>query len=167
METKVFSTFGYTIIRNDAKAQEDILDDTLRHNEYTADEDFLTVWLQTSGKATHINASGEIQVRLAGDSTLSKPLMPGKNRLTFDEPTSTFCLSPSANPGRTPPVPPLQHLALASGASELMKKGTRLFLADGTLRIGNTDITGPRQIAVNSGDKAIVAISPCLGLLFV
>ncbi len=167
METKVFSAFGYAIIRNDAKALEDILDDTLRHNEYTANEDFLTVWLQTSGKATHINASGEIQVRLAGDSTLSKPLMPGKNRLTFDEATTTFCVSPSANPGRIPPVPPLEHFALASGASVVLKKGTRLFLADGTLCIGETNITGPRQIAVNSSDKSVSAITPCLGFLFV
>ncbi len=167
METKVFSAFGYAIIRNDATALEDIFDDTLRHNEYTASEDFLTVWLQTSGKATHINASGEIQVRLAGDSTLSKPLMPGKNRLTFDEATTTFCVSPSANPGRNPPVPPLEHFALASGASVLLSKGTRLFLADGTLRIGDNNITGPRQIAVTSGDKSVSAITPCLGLLFV
>jgi hypothetical protein len=167
METKVFSAFGYAIIRNDAKATEDILDDTLRHNEYTTDDDFLTVWLQTSGKATHINTSGEIQIRLAGDSTLSKPLMPGKNRLTFDEATTTFCVSPSANPSRNPPVPPLEHFALAFGASVLLKKGTRLFLADGTLRIGDNNISGPRQIAVTSGDKSVSAITPCLGLLFV
>jgi hypothetical protein len=167
METKIFSAFGYAIIRNDAKAQEDILDDTLRHNEYTVDEDFLTVWLQISGKATHINASGEAQVRMAGDSTLSKPLMHGKNRLTFDEATTTFCVSPSANPGRIPPVPPLKHFELASGASVLLKKGTRLFLADGTLRIGDNNISGPRQIAVTSGDKSVSAFTPCLGLLFV
>lgn len=167
METKVFSAFSYAIIRNDVKALEDIFDDTLRHNEYKADEYFLTVWLQTSGKATHINASGETQVRVAGDSTLSKPLMLGENRLTFDEATTTFCVSPSANPGRNPPVPPLEHFALASGASVLLKKGTRLFLADGTLRIGDNNISGPRQIAVTSGDKSVSAITPCLGLLFV
>ncbi len=167
METKVFSAFGYAIIRNDVKALEDILDDTLRHNEYTADEDFLTVWLQTSGKATHINASGETQVRMAGDSTLSKPLMPGKNRLTFDEATTTFCVSPSANPSRNPPVPPLEHFTLASDRSVTLKKGARLFLADGTLSIGDNHITGPRQIAVTSGDKSVSAITPCLGLLFV
>ena len=167
METKVFSAFGYAIIRNDAKAQEDILDDTLRHNEYKADEEFLTVWLQTSGKTTHLNSSGEIQVRVAGDSTLSKPLMYGRNKLTFDEASTVFCVSPSANPGRNPPVPPLEHFTLASGASVMLKKGTRLFLADGTLRIDDNNITGPRQIAVTSGDKSVSAITPCLGLLFV
>ena len=166
METKVCSAFGYAIIRNDVNASEDIFDDTLRHNEYKADEDFVTVWLQTSGKTTHLNASGEIQVRVAGDSTLSKPLMYGSNKLTFDEASTVFCVSPSANPGRTPPVPLLEHFALASGASLLLKKGTRLFLADGTLRIGENNISCPRQISVSSGDKSVSAITPCLGLLF-
>ena len=167
MQMKIFSAFGYAIIRNDVNALEDILDDTLRHNEYKADEEFLTVWLQTSGKTTHLNSSGEIQVRVAGDSTLSKPLMYGRNKLTFDEASTVFCVSPSANPGRNPPVPPLEHFTLASGASVMLKKGTRLFLADGTLRIDDNNITGPRQIAVTSGDKSVSAITPCLGLLFV
>jgi hypothetical protein len=167
METKVFSAFGYAIIRNDVNASEDIFDDTLRHNEYKADEDFLTVWLQTSGKTTHLNASGEIQVRVAGDSTLSKPLMYGRNKLTFDEASTVFCVSPSANPGRNPPVPLLEHFALLPGASVTFKKGTRLFLADGNLRIGESNISGPRQIVVTSGDKSVSAITPCLGLLFV
>jgi hypothetical protein len=78
-----------------------------------------------------------------------------------------FCVSPTPNSSRNPAVPPLDHFALASGASVVLKKGTKLFLAEGTLHVEGKDITGPKQIEVVSGDKSFSAVTPCLGLLFV
>lgn len=166
MFSKPYPAFGYVLIKNSVEAGEDITDETLKNNTYTVDENFKTIWLQLNGKSTHVNESGQTQVRVGGDSTLTKPLMQGKNHVTFDEAMDVFCVSAFANRDRNPPMPSLQHFALAAGQSTTLKKGTKLFLASGVVVGAGGEIAGPRQIEVISGDRTFASLSDCLGFIF-
>lgn len=167
MKQKAFPAFGYFILKNDISSGEVVNDDTLRGNTYVNDENFLTVWLQIAGQATDTNESGETQLRVAGDSTLSKPLMPGKNQLVFDTDMVIFCVSPSANAQKNPVVPVLQPFSLLAGQTVTLPVGSRLFLADGKLSIGGVEVSGTRQISFSIDDKVCTAQTNCLGFLFV
>lgn len=167
MEMKAFPAFGYVVLRSVVEASEIVDDDTLADNTYVSDDNFVTVWLQVDGLATHTNDSGQTQTRVAGDSTISKPLMPGRNSIVFNERTTTFCVGPTANRNKSPKVPPLQHFAIKAGDSVVMPSGAKLFLASGAIEVGGLRINGTRQISFSSGEKLCTAVEDSLGLIFV
>lgn len=167
MESKQFPAFDYVIIKNKIEAGEIIDDDTLEDNVYLYNENFLTVWLQTSGLSTHTNVSGEVQLRSTGDSTISKPLMPGSNTIVFNEQSDVFCVSPIANKHKNPKVPPLDHFSLKAGQSVTLPLGTKLFLASGSLNLGGIIVDKIRQVELVTGARLCTANTDCLGLLFV
>jgi hypothetical protein len=166
MDTKLFRAFGYLVIRNSIAAGENINDDTLKNNTYTFDSNFRTVWLQTEGLSTHTNQSGAVQERVAGDSTISKPLLAGKNTIVFNTNTSVFCISPEANKSMDPVIPNLAHFSLSAGSSATLPVGTKLFLVHGELSVGEMILSGIRQLEIKSRETSVQATTDCFGLLF-
>lgn len=81
--------------------------------------------------------------------------------LLVTEPTVVYCYDELVNNNERVTLTPVD---IQTGASEVLPQGTKLFLCEGTLRIGDTLFAGPTGISITTGDKTIVAESHCLGL---
>lgn len=179
METIPLPAFGYIVLKNILPVGCEINDELICANKYSIQDPspfedgnygnlgFGYTWLYTRGKMLHTNTStGETVERVAGWSNLVTQEEVGTFSIAVVEPMVTFCLNVQSNANRQPRIPVTQYFHLLAGEPCTLPQGTKLFFADGTLNINGSEISGPRQIRVASGDREVLAVSNCYGLLF-
>jgi len=173
-----YAAFGYVIIRNEVEVGHILHDELFKNNTFIitdprpnelgsyGDAGCGYTWLYTRGKWKNTNLhTKESEVRGPGWCNLVTPGEPGIYFVEFIEPMVVFCVSPLANKNKLPKIPKMEYFYLAKNNTTTLVKGTKLFLADGTMTSGATVLTGTRQVSVSSGDISVTATSDCYGFL--
>jgi hypothetical protein len=172
------AAFGYVILKNEIDAGEILNDELFKDGKYIITDprpnDFGKygdvgsgyTWLYTQGNLKHTNIyTNESEVRGPGWCNLVANVESGMYSAEILEPMVTFCVSPMANKDRLPKIPKMEYFYLAKNNTTTLVKGTKLFLADGTMTTGTTVLNGTRQVSVSSGDISVTATSDCYGFL--
>ena len=179
MEQKPYPAFGYVIVRNKVKAGEIFNDEMLKDSVFTVENaspdlsgsisgsEGNYVWTLISGVHTYTNLeTGEVERHERGWCNLVNKMNTGIFKFSVIEDGEYICFSPRANKDRTPVMPNLEHFEMKSGESKLIPQDTKLYLLDGSLKIGDIVMPSMRQIRFKTGDQNVTAIGDCLGYIF-
>ena len=173
MITTVHPAFGYIILKqqipantvlNEAPAVDGIytVTDVSKFGQTT--DGF--IWLYTFGQTKITNIyTGEVQFRNPGYCNVVTPEKIGTFRHEIVEDSVIFCMSSRPNTERLP-LPALQYFNLAVDSKIELSPDTKLFLADGSITVGNQTFTGPKQIKVKDITKEVTANTQCYGYIF-
>jgi hypothetical protein len=172
------AAFGYVILKNEIDAGEILNDELFKNGKYQISDSRPNdlgkygdvgsgyTWLYTKGRLKHTNIyTDENQVRGPGWCNLVDTVESGLYSVEIIEPMVTFCVSPVGNKDKLPKIPKMEYFHLAKDSTTILVKGTKLFLADGTMTSGTTVLTGTRQVSALSGDVSVTATSDCYGFL--
>jgi hypothetical protein len=136
-------------------------------NDYN-DGEHVKVLIYTTSNNTMFAVQGfetrdGVKSHEAGDLVKSNKEIPaGTYAAVMRDNYRVWCYSPFWNKGQDPE---LEKLIVDAGEEKTLLSGTKLFLCAGTLKVGNSDITGPAQIRIKN-DEAVIAVDQCYGLLF-
>jgi hypothetical protein len=179
MEQKPYPAFGYVIVRNKVKAGEIFNDEMLKDSIFTVENASpnLTgsisgseghyVWTLLSGVHSYTNLeTGDVEFHYKGWCNLVNPMQTGIFKFSIVEDGEYICFSPRANKDRSPVMPELEHFEMNDGESKEIKQGTKLYLLDGSLQIGEITMPPMRQIRFKTSDQNVTAIGNCLGYIF-
>ncbi len=168
MDTKAFPAFGYTVIRHQIAKNEILNDELYVDGLVSVRVPFETCWFYTKGLVNQVNVdTAEVSVRGPGYSNAIIKETAGLWRANFIEDTTVFCV-PQPQPANPLLllIDRLQVFSLPAGKSMTLPQGTKLSLCQGQLKIENSIIRELRQIEFKSGDRQVVAMEDCFGLIF-
>ena len=172
MKTTVHPMFGYLILKQQIPANTVINDSPVKYGVVNIDD--LSkfgktsngfVWLHTSGEMTFTDANtGEVQVRNAGYCNLETPEKLGKFKVEATQDSTVFCFNGELN-NKKLPLPALQYFLILENNTVELSANTKLFLADGSLSIGDQTFVGPKQIKVGDVTRVFTANTNCYGYI--
>ena len=81
----------------------------------------------------------------------------------FPQDTIWICLPKVANPGG---LPDISSVVMPPGSTRVLLNNSNMLLCAGTLKKDTTELTGPCQIRVRSGDTAVTAETDVYALKF-
>jgi hypothetical protein len=173
MNTTIHPAFGYLILKQQIPANTVISDDSAIDGIYTVTDVSKFgqttdgfIWLYVSGQTKVTNIyTGEIQLRNPGYCNLVTSETIGTFRHEILEDSVIFCMSGRINTKRLP-LPVLQYFSLSADAKAELPPNTKLFLADGSITVGEQTFTGPKQIKVGGATREAIAKTQCYGYVF-
>jgi len=155
MKQKPFSCFGYVLLAN--YYEKDFVFDV----ETSSDSE--TVLYFVKGHVVGRNkATGEVAAQHFPGTFLTNHIDMLYSTTAMED-TICFCFDPKTNKGY---LPTIKKFELSAGNFTNMPNGTKIFLCEGTVRIGDKEFTGPYQIRLNTGEKRFTASSNVYGLIF-
>jgi hypothetical protein len=135
----------------------------------TSDTDGLglgNITVVTKGLITGVNrASGQaVMDRAPGYSNKDRVgLLAGTYDFTAQEPSEWWCINQKTNKGRTPNI---DVFCASAGEVVQISFGTKLFLCQGSLSIGDVRHDAPQAFQVESQQAVFVADEQCYGFIF-
>lgn len=168
MEQKAFPAFGHYVVRNRLTKGEVLNDDLYTNGCVAVSVPFENCWFYTKGLVHQVNVeTGETSVRGPGYcNTVTKEKV-GVWRADFIEDSTVFCVPPQPSTKSNPLlIDQLQPFVLPAGQAATVPHGTKLSLCQGKLSINGMVIPEFRQVELKSGDRQVVAVEDCYGLIF-
>jgi hypothetical protein len=168
MEQKTFPAFGHYVIRNRVAKGEVLNDELYTNGNVTITAPFDTCWLYTKGLVNQVNIETmEVSVRGPGYCNATTKEQDGVWRADFLEDSTVFCVPPTTTK-KSPPllIDELKPFVLRAGQNTTIPHGTKLSLCQGKLNINGAIIPELRQVEFKSGDRVVVAVEDCYGLIF-
>lgn len=170
MEMKPYAAFGHVFVKTSLSAGEIMNDiymkdgviniEAVNVNNHMLLEGKQFVWFVTKGKHTYTNLStGDVKTLEPSWCSLSDPIPSGPQRLTVVESSESWCMSEDT-------LPNLEFVKIEAGESREFTQGTKLYLLDGELQVGNTVFPSKRQIRFSSGSITTLAIQRSLAVIF-
>ena len=173
MITTIHPAFGYIILKQQIPANTVLNESPAVDGVYTVTDVSKFgqttdgfIWMYTSGqtKVTNVD-TGEIQLRNPGYCNVVTPEKIGTFRHEIVEDSVIFCMSGRPNVERLP-LPALQYFSLAAYSKTELSPNTKLFLADGSITVGDQTFAGPKQIKVGDIAKEVTSNTQCYGYIF-
>ena len=164
METRVLAAFGHvatlcTVEPGETRTHQLDQDGVAASGHYFYVDGYVVTKMQHSGE--------QLQNRTAGWLS-SEHSDPGTANATavneFPEGAQWLCIAKRFN--LTNGLPDVASLVLEDQATELLTRGTDLYLVRGVLTLGTKTFTGPTQIRVRSGDVAATSQGKSYSLRF-
>jgi hypothetical protein len=173
MITTTHPAFGYIILKQQIPANTVLNVDPTVDNIYTVTDvnkfgktaDGF-IWLYTSGQTKVTNVyTNEVQIRNPGYCNVVTPEKIGTFKKEIVEDSVIFCMSGDVNSNKLP-LPDLEYFYLDEHSEIELKTNTKLFLADGSISVGDKTFVGPKQIRVGDSAKTFIAKTKCYGYIF-
>lgn len=179
MKSKVYPAFGYLIARQFVKAGEIIEDEMLSNNIFVVHDatpgakgkissiGHGYVWFLCSGLHSYRNVNtGEIDLHEPGWCNLVKPMSTGTFEFESITDSEFVCFAPTLNKDRNPKIPDLEFVDMQEGESRLLPIGTKLYVLEGELFIGDKTIPSMRQVNVKNHSVEAIATRKTYGYIF-
>jgi hypothetical protein len=168
MEHCAYPAFGYYVVRNKIAAGEVITDDVFVDGLVDITVPFNICWFYTKGLVHNVNVStGAVSVRTPGFCNAVTKETAGVWRADFLEESVVFCVPPQQpNPSVPPLVDLLVPLVLPAGQSTTIQQGTKLYVCQGLLTVGDKTVPSLRQLEFKNGSRTVTAVEDCFCLIF-
>lgn len=157
MTERPYPAFGHIVIIQKSEAGE------VMHVNATA----LTrcTILYTKGEADVFNKDGDLQTTIyPGRFNQTDPHITGDVTVVSKTNRELLCFDPQINLAH--PDPKLCAFSMRSGETRALKRGTKLFLATGSMMAGGKSIRSRRQLLVSSDYIEAQANEDCMGFIF-
>jgi hypothetical protein len=170
METKLHGAFEFVCAESTILANEILHMPYITNNIFTFPEHYDIVTLHSKGEVTfeNIETNERVTYTVGDFHPLDNKMKPGNWRVIFDNDFEYFCISPtSLSPTSlvdyAPITSKISPFKLMANESIEIEQGKKLFLAIGSLNIGDKNYSGTNRIKFTSGNKTVTAMEDSYG----
>lgn len=153
---KPFAAFGYVLMRN-------IFPDGTILNSEVNQETPCTLYCTRGNIDLVIEESGYSLNMVPGTYVTPDQYVLGLYKHTTIGESVLWCYDPRLNRGFTPPI---EKFSLSENSEIELKMGTKLFLCEGKLAVGELETSKPTQLLIKSGDTVVRSVTNCYGFIF-
>jgi hypothetical protein len=164
METKLHGAFEFICAENNFSANEIIHAPQITDNILVVGPSLDVSCLHTKGTYyyEHIATGNKILIE-PGQIYEPGKWEPGEYKVIFDSDWQYFCVNSVANPEYYPVCPKISLFKLLTNESVEIEQGKKLFLATGSLNIGDKNYSGINRIRFTTGNKTVTAVEDSYG----
>lgn len=157
LNQKFRPAFGYIIAQNTV--------DSFSSYTTVIDSTSASILFYTSGYLDFFKENGEKYIRTTAGTMEVSSNHPVGSYLTISGPEgcSFFCLDPKANKGS---IPSVEYKKIDAGISVEVETNSKIYLCQGTIKIDEDTVEGPKQIYIRSEKKVIQTVSDCHFIVF-